>query len=381
MNAHPSSRSAALVIGARRACVACRTRRSAERCARCGAATIDLGDARGERTLALLCDSRPVPVRPDPTRDRGSLLVQVVVWSLPLAAAFFCARWSKKIDTHGFIDKKVLAALAALGGFLAGRVAGSIALAVAQLAFHGLAALGWIASSASLALVALGNRPRANIPSSPPGWLHGALRSFRTRARNAMLVPYGAPRETPRREPLGPVLEPVAPAFDRNEEAPSRAVEGTLLADGLVSIGSWRGSIVAVEGRTHGSDVADAALAPFRLRTDDGDELFVRATAGVVRFVDRPVAFEVVAHLPAAWGVRSIHAEPHPVNVWIAAEGSRIRVEEGMSDADGTWIGIDDAPLVITVLAAVTESPHETIDVVPAHAPIDAEPDAGTIAP
>jgi hypothetical protein len=365
-----TSLSGALAVGARRACVACRLRQVGETCARCGGATIDLASSTGERTLAAICSSQPAPVRTRAATAHGSFLLRVFLWGVAVIAAMAAAMASKKIDAKGFIPKDVLTALFAFGGLVAGRILASIALMVTQLVVIAVSGFSWLV--ASLALLPARS---SGAGGSASGWRRFVI-GLRTRARNIATAPFGTPRVTPHAAPLGPVLEPLAIAT-RDEASPT--CEGTLLADGDAEIDAFTGSILGVEGRTHGTDVADATIAPFRIRTDDGAEIPVRIDAGRVYFADRPLAVTAARGLPVAWGVRTLHAEEQPVNVWVATTGSRVRIEGGRIDTDGSIVGDATDPAMVYVVRAVSE--REAVSSPLEQLAVDSANDTGTIAP
>jgi hypothetical protein len=331
---------------------------------RCGGRTIDLATDAGDRTLAALCASQPLPQRVrTPTRSH-SIALQAFLWAIALGAAFFAARFSKKIDAHGFIAKDTLTALFALGGLLLGRVVASIALVLVQLATIALSGVVWALTSVLL----IGARPTRSWPRF--------FVELRTRARNAATAPFGAPRVTPRAVSLGPVLEPLA--LVPRDEARGTCV-GELRADGDAEIDAFAASIIGVEGRTHGTDVADAVVAPFRLRTDDGSEIAVRIEVGCVYFDEQPIAVTAARGLPVAWGVRTLHGDEEPVNVWVATTGSRVRIDGGRVESDGAIVGDASDPATVHVLRAVAtrEAPPATTD----QLAVDSVSDTSTIAP
>ncbi|MEI8254503.1 MAG: hypothetical protein WCJ30_02400 [Deltaproteobacteria bacterium] len=333
--------SGVLAVGARFACARCRERGTAETCARCDGPTVDLSTPEGAALLARLCRSHHAPpARRDPFRDRGKGLLTAVVLGCAVAGAYVLAHWSTKhIDAHGFVPRKAVTALAALCGGIGGLVAASVTGLILQVLVAAAGALVWSAGSLALAGARAGTDGRAR------GWQRGML-TLRALGRDLAVTPFDGARRVAELEPLGPVLAPRAPACADD----GAACEGVLEADERASIGGWEGVIMAVEGRTQGSDVCDAALVPFRVRTDDGDLLAVHVHVGCVRFVDPPAVFACCDGLPASWGVAPAHGTRGPVNVWTAAPGARVRVTGGRRTEDGALIGDAGSPVQIAVL-------------------------------
>ncbi len=332
--------SGVLAVGARFACARCRERGVTEACARCGGPTVDLSTPEGAARLSRWSRSHHAPrARRDPFRDRGRWLVGTAVWGCAVASAFFLARWSTKhIDAHGFVPRKAVTALATLCGGIGGLVAASTTGLLLQVLVAATGALAWGAGSLAIA------GARRETDGRARGWQRGVL-MLRALGRNLAVTPFGGARRLAELEPLGPVLSPVAPAC-ANDGA---ACEGVLEADERASIGGYEGVIVAVEGRTRGSDVCDAAIVPFRVRTAEGDALSVQVNVGCVRFVDSPIAVACCDELPAAWGIDRGHDGSAPVNVWTAAQGARVRVTGGCVSEDGTLVGDAAAPILLVV--------------------------------